>query len=66
MAEYRVLNGISYPTDPKIVRRLLAGEHIPWTARHLKRAEPGDVVADLPAASVPWLLEQGHIAPVGG
>ncbi|HZT61007.1 MAG TPA: hypothetical protein VFA21_20550 [Pyrinomonadaceae bacterium] len=27
-----------------------------------RRAEPGDVVDDLPAESVPWLLEQGHIA----
>lgn len=26
-----------------------------------KRAEPGDVVTDLPAKSVPWLLEQAHI-----
>jgi len=28
------------------------------------RAEPGDVVDDLPAKSIPWLLEQGHIEPV--
>lgn len=26
-----------------------------------KRAEPGDVVTDLPADSLPWLLEQGHV-----
>jgi hypothetical protein len=25
------------------------------------RAEPGDVVSDLPIKSIPWLLEQGHI-----
>lgn len=29
-----------------------------------KRAEAGDVVADLPPDSLPWLLEQGHIEPV--
>jgi hypothetical protein len=28
-----------------------------------KRAEPGDVVTDLPAKSIEWLLEQGHIKP---
>lgn len=26
-----------------------------------KRAEPGDVVSDLPSKSVPWLTEQGLI-----
>ncbi|HEX6969859.1 MAG TPA: hypothetical protein VF174_13765 [Micromonosporaceae bacterium] len=29
-----------------------------------KRAEPGDTVTDLPAKSIPWLLEQGHIEQV--
>lgn len=28
-----------------------------------RRAEPGDVVDDLPAKSVKWLTEQGHIVP---
>ena len=27
-----------------------------------KRAEPGDIVDDIPARSVSWLLEQGVIA----
>lgn len=30
--------------------------------RRRVRHEPGDV-AQIPAASVPWLLAQGHIAP---
>lgn len=29
-----------------------------------RRAEPGEVVQDLPKASVPWLLEQGYIEVV--
>lgn len=29
-----------------------------------KRAEPGEVVKDLPDKSVPWLLKQGLIEPV--
>ena len=30
------------------------------------RRETGEEVSDLPAASVPWLLEQGHIRVKGG
>lgn len=30
-----------------------------------KRAEPGDVVSDLPESSVKWLRKQGLIEPVG-
>ncbi len=45
MTSYRVLNGLDYPDGT-------GGE---------KRAEIGDVVTDLPASSIPWLLEQGHI-----
>lgn len=29
-----------------------------------KRAEPGDVVADLPKSAIPWLLECGAIEAV--
>lgn len=31
-----------------------------------KRAEPGDIVDDLPPRSVEWLLRQGHIEEVEG
>jgi hypothetical protein len=30
-----------------------------------RRAEPGDVVEDLPAKSIKWLTEQGLIEPAG-
>lgn len=26
-----------------------------------KRAEPGDIVSDLPSKSISWLVEQGYI-----
>lgn len=29
----------------------------------MRRAEPGDVVSDLPAESIPWLIESGAITP---
>ena len=31
-----------------------------------KRAEPEDVVTDLPPKSLPWLLEGGYVEPVEG
>jgi hypothetical protein len=31
-----------------------------------RRAEPGDVVTDLPAKAIKWLLEINAIAPVDG
>lgn len=47
MARFRVHTGLNYPGAD--------GEE--------KRAEPGAIVDDLPARSLPWLLEQGHITP---
>ena len=32
-------------------------------AGQARRAEPGEVINDLPAKSLPWLLEQGLIEP---
>lgn len=29
-----------------------------------KRAEAGEIRSDIPAKSVPWLLEQGHIEEI--
>lgn len=43
--------------------RVLVGVNYP-TKSGEKRAEPGDIVTDLPASSVPWLHEQGCIEPV--
>lgn len=64
--KYRVLRGgLEYPTDPAVVERLLAGENIPYGERGMVRREEGAVVDDVPACSVPWLVEQGYIEPVG-
>lgn len=40
--------------------KVLAGINYPPD----NRAEAGDIVADLPAKSIPWLLEQGYIVAV--
>lgn len=63
---YRVLVGLSYPTNAAVIRRLQAGEAVAWEQRGLRRAEAGAVVSDLPAVSVPWLLAQGLIEPADG
>lgn len=47
--KYRVLVGIDY---------------MPARGKEPKRAEPGDIVADLPASVVETWLERGVIAPV--
>lgn len=72
-AAYRVLEGppdnkrygITYYTDPAVIRRLAAGVKVPVDERGpSKRAEVGDIVTDLPAVSIPWLLEGGYLEPV--
>ena len=50
--QYKVLAGLDYPS------RGGRGEG--------RRAEPGDVVDDLPKGSVAWLVEQGAIEEVSG
>lgn len=61
---YRALTGLSYPTDQKVIKRLLAGENVPAEERRMKRVERGEIVDDVPACSLPWLLEAGQIEPV--
>lgn len=53
MKKYLVHVGLNY--DPK-------GKPFGDPLRKEVRAEPGDVVDDLPKTSIPWLLEQGHIS----
>ena len=43
--------------------RVLVGLNYPAKGGE-KRAEPEDVVTDLPAKSLPWLLEGGYVEPV--
>ena len=49
--QYRVLAGLDYPARGRGPRR---------------RAEPGELVDDLPKGSVAWLVEQGAIEEVSG
>lgn len=64
--QYRVLTEeLNWPADPAVIRRLLAGESIPMDQRgEIRTARQGEIVSDVPAGSVGWLVEQGLIDPV--
>ena len=61
---YRILVELSYPTDPAVLARLRAHEGVPWEERGMVVHLPGELVADVPEESVPWLLEQGVLERV--
>jgi hypothetical protein len=61
---YRARTGIEYPTDPAIIRRILAGDVRPEDRALNRQVEAGEIVDDVPAVSVPWLLAQGVIEEV--
>ena len=58
---YRTLVGLDYPVDPAIVRRHARGDVQPGDRVHNRNVEAGAVVDDIPAHSLPWLLEQGLV-----
>lgn len=64
--KYRVLvSGLTYPTDPRILRRLAAGEDIPLGQRNMCAPHAvGDIVDDLPKAAIAGLIGAGWIEPV--
>lgn len=49
--------------EPRVAYRVLVGLNYPAAGLD-KRAEADDIVEDLPAKSVPWLLQDGYIEPV--
>jgi len=59
--KYRVLIGLNYVVDKSVLRRLRAGEAVPFAERKERRAEPGEVVDDLPVGDVEYLLARGAI-----
>ena len=62
---YRALVALEYPTDTATIRRIRAGEDIPPSQRRgVREVNAGEVIDDVPAVSVPWLLEQGLIEAV--
>jgi len=69
---YKTNVGMSYPASATVFAELIALAELPDEERQAQvariaqaggfiRAEEGVVVDNLPAASIPWLLAQGHI-----
>lgn len=58
---YRALAPLTYPTNAAAIAAIIAGEEVPWEDRDAKTIEAGAVADDIPAVSIPWLLEQGII-----
>ena len=61
---YRALRTLYYPTDPEVLRRLAKGENLRMSERQHTKAPEGEIVDDLPEASIPVLLRKGWIERV--
>lgn len=61
--QYRARVAIAYPTSAAAIARIQAGEQVPWAERAVREVAAGEVVADIPATSLGWLLEQGIVEP---
>jgi len=62
MATYKALVGLTFPAGSKNIERAKAGDLdavTKWT-----RVKAGATTSDIPAASVKWLLADGHIEAV--
>jgi hypothetical protein len=56
---FRVLRPIEYPKTIADIKRAEGGDPCSRV-----EAEPGDIVSDIPARSLPWLLAQNRIEEV--
>lgn len=56
---YRALTGLSYPANEREAAKHRRGERCEY-----REVERGEVVADIPARSLAWLLAGGHIEKV--
>jgi hypothetical protein len=61
--KYRVLVGLDFATNPAAIKRILAGEDVPWKERRMKRVDPGQIVdeAEFPPRTLIFALAKGYI-----
>ena len=66
VAKYKVLVGLDFATNEAAIKRILAGEDVPFPERGMKRVEPGSLVdaKDLPPRTIGYALEHGYIEEV--
>lgn len=57
---------LDYPADDAQLAAILKGDRIARAERKMRRAWAGEIVTDLPAVSVPGLLENGSICKANG
>ncbi len=63
--QYRVLGrGAYYPTNPKAIKRMQAGEKVPFEERGMVDARPGTIITDVSALAAESLLAQGLVEEV--
>ena len=63
---FRCLTGLDFATDEVAIKRILAGEDVPWKERKMRQANPGQIVkeSDLPPRTVNYALAHGYIEEV--
>lgn len=61
-----MLVGMDFATDEAAIRRILAGEEVPWGERKMKQVSPGRTVkeSELPPRTVNYALAHGYIEEV--
>ena len=66
MAKWRVLTGLDYATNEAAIKRILAGEDVPWKDRGMKRAEPGSIMdeSEFPPRTLNYAKAHGYIEEV--
>ena len=64
--KYRVLVGLDFATNEVAIKRILAGEDVPWDKRGMRRVNPGSIVdeAELPPRTVNYALAHSFIEEV--
>ncbi len=63
---FRVLVGLDFATDEAAIKRILAGEDVPWKDRKMKRVDPGAIVreSELPPRTLNYALAHGYLEEV--
>ena len=64
MTRYRALVPLYYRTDPAVIRRVKAGEKVPFAESKIRTCKAGALVNDLPRESVAGLLRKKWIEAV--
>lgn len=62
--KYRLLRPLWVPTNAGAIRRVRAGQDVPFSERGMVDLPAGQVTDQLPPSSVGWMLRKGWIESV--